>query len=356
MKQTVHALLVEDNPGDAKLVEHYLDNPSVQAFLDEVTLTHVETLPAAEAALTESHYDVLLLDLGLEQSEGLETLCLASEFDSDVPIIVLTGLENTDIAVEAIQSGAQDYLPKGELDGDRLVRALRYAIDRHEQEQTLTRRNEQLDFFNSVLRHDMMNGFNVIMARADMLRTDLDDPEHVAHAENIHDWSVKITDLSEKVRSILDSVADDGDAALEPVALDPLVTAEAERVDAMADRVDVDVDVPEGTTVLANDLFEDVVANLLTNAVEHSDTTTSVRVSVDDGGPTVSLRVADDGPGVPPGDQADIFERGGKGDASTGTGFGLFFVSSMVESYGGSVRAEESDRGGAAFVLELPRA
>jgi signal transduction histidine kinase len=356
MNQTVNALLVEDNPGDAKLVEHHLDNPSVQAFLDEVALTHVESLSAARDALAAGHYDVLLLDLGLPESVGIETLRRAAAFDSNVPIIVLTGLDDTETAVEAIQSGAQDYLPKGDLDGDRLVRALRYAIDRHEQEQTLARRNEQLDFFNSVLRHDMMNGFNVIMARADMLRTDLDDPEQVGHAESIYDWSVKITDLSGKVRSILDSVASDGDADLEAVALRPLVAEEADRVDAMTDRVDVDASVPTGLSVLANDLLDDVVGNLLTNAVEHSEEATSVVVTAEDAGSTVCLRVADDGPGLPPEDRADIFERGGKGAASSGTGFGLFFVSSMVESYGGSVRAEESDRGGAAFVLELPRA
>jgi len=356
MQPSVHVLLVEDNPGDAKLVEHFLDDPSVAAFLDETALTHVESLADASDAVDERQYDVILLDLGLPESEGMETLERAAELGTDVPIIVLTGLDNTDVAVEAIQSGAQDYLPKGDLDGDRLVRSLRYAIERHKQEQALTRRNEQLDFFNSILRHDMLNGLNIIMARASMLQDELDDPDHVGYAEDIHDWSVKIADLGGKVGSILGSVADESDASLEPVRLEPVVRTEAERVRSLSDRVDVEVAVPEDLSVLANDLFDDVVGNLLTNAVEHTEETTRVEVTARDDGSSAVLRVADDGSGIPSDRRGDLFERGQKGAASAGTGFGLFFVSSMVESYGGDVRVEESEYGGAAFVLELPQA
>jgi len=77
---------------------------------------------------------------------------------------------------------------------------------------------------------------------------------------------------------------------------------------------------------------------------------------VTDTGATAVLRVADDGPGVDDGRAGDLFERGEKGTASTGSGFGLFFVDSMVDSYGGDVRVEDSEAGGAAFVVELPKA
>lgn len=356
MSREVDILLVEDNPGDAKLVEHYLSNPSMDAFLGETTLTQVGSLGAAKSVLDEQHFDVILLDLGLPESEGIETLERATAIEASPPVIVLTGLDDTDVAVDAIQSGAQDYLPKGELDGDRLARSLRYAIERHEHEQALMRRNDQLDFFNSILRHDMMNGLNVIMARAQMLQEDLDDPDGVEYAASIHDWSVKITDLTEKVRSILESVTDDGDASLEPVTLASVVEPEAERVDGLTDRVSIQTDVDPDLRVLANDLLGDVVSNLLTNAVTHTDEAATVEVTATDTGQTAHLRVADDGPGVPADRRDDLFDRGQKGASSTGTGFGLFFVSSMVDSYGGDVWVEQSDRGGAAFVCELPLA
>ncbi|QPV62682.1 hybrid sensor histidine kinase/response regulator [Halosimplex litoreum] len=355
MAGAVDTLLIEDNPGDAKLVEHYLDNPSVAAFFDEISLTHVETLTDGRDRLRSAQYDVVLLDLGLPESDGIETLHAVTDMDPEVPIIVLTGLEKTEIAVEAIQSGAQDYLEKGDIDADRLVRSLRYAIERHEHERALARRNEQLDFFNSLLRHDLMNALNVMMARADMLESEVDDPELTDYAHSIGEWGRNIVDLTDKIRSILDTVTDDGDDSLEPTSISRVVDEEVARVSSLSDRVDIVVDVPNAE-VLANDLLSDVVGNLLTNAVEHTDGRTTVRVDGEVTGPHATLTVADDGTGVPEPRRDDLFERGQKGTASSGTGFGLFFVSSMVESYGGSVCAEESERGGAAFVLELPRA
>jgi len=349
-------LLVEDNPGDAKLVEHYLDDPSVRTFLGETTLTHVESLAAAEQRLDAAGYDVVLLDLGLPESEGLETLHRMGALDVAVPVIVLTGLDDTDVAVEAIQSGAQDFLPKGDLDEDRLARSLRYAVERHKQERALAHRNEQLDFFNSILRHDMQNGLNVVMGKAQLLEAQLTDPEQVEYANDIFEWSQNISDLATKVRRILDTVADQEDVSREPVDIVPVVTEEAARVGAMADRVTVDTDLPESTEVLANDLLSDVVGNLLTNAVEHTDEATHVEVTLHDCGHEVCLRVSDDGPGIPADRRSAVFERGEQGPGSAGTGFGLFFVSSMVESYGGDVEITDSDAGGAAFVVDLPRA
>jgi signal transduction histidine kinase len=349
-------LLVEDNPGDATLVRHYLDNPSVRTFLGETSLTHVESLAAAEEHLGSAGYDVVLLDLGLPESEGLETLHRMEALDVTVPVIVLTGLDDTDVAVEAIQSGAQDFLPKGDLDGDRLARSLRYAVERHKHEQALAHRNEQLDFFNSILRHDMQNGLNVVMGRAQLLERQLSDPDHVEYAADIFEWSKSISELSKKVRSILDTVADEDDASRKPIDVTPVVTEEAARVDAMSDRVEVDVDVPESVRVLANDLLSDVVGNLLTNAVEHTEESTQVDVTVEESGPSARLEVSDDGPGVPEPRRETVFERGEQRAGSAGSGFGLYFVSSMVDSYGGDVYVEENGRGGASFVLELPRA
>jgi len=356
MTDSVHALLIEDNPGDATLVEHYLDDSSVGAFLDDVRLTHVESLSAGTDRLRSTQFDVVLLDLGLPESRGIETLHAVTDLDADVPVIVLTGLQDTEVAVEAIQSGAQDYVEKGDLDADRLVRSLRYAIERHEHERALARRNDQLDFFNSLLRHDLMNALNVMLARAEMLEADVDDPELANHAASIREWGHNIVELTDKIRDILDTVTEDGTDSLEPVPVSDVVTAEADRAQSLNDRVDFVVDVPDDAEVLANDLLSDVVGNLLTNAVEHTTDETTVRVDAEVTGPRVSLTIADDGTGIPQARRDDLFERGQKGRASSGTGFGLFFVSSMVESYGGSVRTEESDRGGAAFVLDLPRA
>ena len=349
---TLNLLLAEDNPGDAKLVEHHLNRSDAYGFVDDIALTHVESLAEAERCDTE-RYDLLLLDLGLPESTGLETLDRAAETFVDLPILVLTGMQDRETSMAAIQRGAQDYLPKSELDGDRLLRALRYAIVRSRQQRTLQRRKDQMEFFNSILRHDMLNGMNVIQARGELLadRLEGDDREY---AKTIVKWSDDIIDLTEKVRSVLKTLSEDGMTEMERRALGEVLDGAADRARWMSDDCTVDNHV-EDIHVAADELLEDVFGNLFLNAVEHAGEDVSVDVTATVEDVFVRVRIADDGPGVPPEQRRRIFQRGEKGSGSSGTGFGLYFVDSMVESYGGTIWVEESDRGGAAFVIELPR-
>jgi len=350
-KTSLDLLLAEDNPGDAKLVEHHLSRSDAYQFVDDISLTHVESLGAAEQLDTE-RYDLLLLDLGLPESTGLKTLDKASDMFSDLPIIVLTGMQDRETAMAAIQRGAQDYLPKSELDGDRLLRALRYAIVRSRQQRTLQRRKDQMEFFNSILQHDMLNGMNVIRARGEVLADRLDGDEG-EYAETIVKWSDDIIDLTEKVRSVLKTLSEEGMTEMERRDLGEVLDEAAGRARSMSDDCTVTNHVT-GIHVAADELLEDVFGNLFMNAVEHGgdDVSVDVTASVED--VVVQVCIADDGPGVPPQQRRRVFERGEKGSGSSGTGFGLYFVDSMVESYGGNIWIEESDAGGAAFVVELP--
>lgn len=348
----VDVLLVEDNPGDAQLVDYHLSDPAVSHFVDDVGLTHVETLGAAEKAMTADSFDVLLLDLGLSKSDGLETLDAASQFTDDEPIIVLTGLNDRETALEAIERGAQDYLPKGELDSDRLVRALRYSIVRRRQERAIEQRKDQLDFFISILRHDILNGMNVIQSRSEMLVEELDG-EQKSHAETICKWSDDIADLTSTVRSVLNTLTDDSGLELEVVQLDDVVEDVVDRVESMAPGVTVSVSMEDELSVQADGLLSDVLGNLATNSVEHGSDEPTVQITAGEYDGSVRLRVADDGPGIDDDLKESVFDRGTKGGRSSGTGFGLYFVDSMVQAYHGDVWVEDSELGGVAFVVEL---
>lgn len=345
-------LLVEDNPGDAQLVEHHLGDPAVSHFVDDVTLTHVESLDDAAAAMSTDSHDVLLLDLGLSDSDGLETLDLASQFAGGIPIIVLTGINDRETAMEAIERGAQDYLPKGELDGDRLVRALRYAVVRRRQEQAVEQRKDQLDFFNGILRHDILNGMNVILSRSEMLAEDLDG-ENERHAETICKWSDDIVELTSTVRSVLRTLTDESGLELETVRIDDVLDDVAERVESMDPDATATVSTEDGLSVQADGLLGDVLGNLATNAVEHGGDEPAVDITARECEGMVRIRVADDGPGIDDERKQTVFDRGEKGGRSSGTGFGLYFVKSMVDAYHGDVWVQDSEAGGAAFVVEL---
>ena len=122
----IRVLLIEDNPVDAAVIRSYLET----AVDLSTRLEHVCGLSAGLNQLAANRFDVILLDLGLPESIGLETLGFVQPQSGNVPIVVLTGLDEDEIAVEAVQMGADDYLTKNRLDSHLLIRAIRYAIER----------------------------------------------------------------------------------------------------------------------------------------------------------------------------------------------------------------------------------
>jgi diguanylate cyclase (GGDEF)-like protein/PAS domain S-box-containing protein len=126
-------LLVEDNPGDARLLREMFN----ELGLHRTEQTHVECMSDAEKHLSEHAVDIIVLDLGLPDAQGLGAVRRAHTAAPHVPLVVLTGLDDESLAAEALQEGAQDYLIKGQIDARGLLRSLRYAIERKTMEEAL---------------------------------------------------------------------------------------------------------------------------------------------------------------------------------------------------------------------------
>jgi len=126
-KPAVRVLLVEDNPGDARLIEVAL----AEARWTQFELERVDTLAAALARASQGGIDVMLLDLSLPDSSGIQTLREAYAQAREIPIVVFTGLDDDELAFNAVNEGAQDFLVKGRADTELLDRSIRYAIERH---------------------------------------------------------------------------------------------------------------------------------------------------------------------------------------------------------------------------------
>ena len=126
-------LLVEDNPGDARLLREMFDEQGSH----KTELTHVERVSDAEKHLAEREVDIVLLDLGLPDAQGVGAVRRVRAAAPRVPLVVLTGLDDESMATQALQEGAQDYLIKGQIDARGLLRALRYAIERKSMEEAL---------------------------------------------------------------------------------------------------------------------------------------------------------------------------------------------------------------------------
>ena len=132
----IRVLLVEDNAGDARLIVEMLRDASRPFAVDRV-----DSLERALHHLSQDSPDVLILDLGLPDSSGLETFERTRLSSTDKPIVIISGLDDERLAAEAVRAGAQDYLVKGRIDGELLARVLRYGIERQNAEQA--RRQER---------------------------------------------------------------------------------------------------------------------------------------------------------------------------------------------------------------------
>ncbi|MFB6121057.1 MAG: hybrid sensor histidine kinase/response regulator [Halobacteriaceae archaeon] len=355
---SLDVLLVEDNPGDARLVEHHLNASHVADIASDVRLHHETSLTDGLTTLREGDHDILFLDLGLPESAGLTTLERVLAEDPRLPIVVLTGLDDRETAVTAIQRGAQDYILKDDLDADMLARSLRYAIERHRQEAELRRQNERLDKFASVVSHDLRNPLNVAKGRLDLARNSdagTDDLDDVAGA--LDRMEALIDDLLTLARQG-ESIDTTGEVDLEPLVRRCWQSVETPNADL---RVEV-----EGRIRADENRVMQLLENLLRNAVEHGSTGSraadeavengsgdareegvTVTVGVDDAG---VLYVADDGPGVPEGEREDVFETG-YSTSDEGTGLGLMIVSEVVNAHDWEITVSEGEAGGARFEI-----
>ncbi len=141
MEQHFKVLLIEDNPGDAFLIKFYLEEEPVG---NQYELEHTEFLEEGLKKLDENTYDVILLDLGLPDSTGLDTLKKVLEHSPEELVIVLTGVTDEETGVKTVQMGAQDFLSKGSFDGRVLNSSIRFASERFKLNQKLKDYSNQL--------------------------------------------------------------------------------------------------------------------------------------------------------------------------------------------------------------------
>jgi diguanylate cyclase (GGDEF)-like protein/PAS domain S-box-containing protein len=136
--ETIKVLLIEDNPGDARLVKEMLIDEGANKF----SLAHVGLIREGLSLLRDEDYHVVLLDLSLPDGHGLDTIRQVCAEAPHLPVVILTGFDDETIAIRAVQEGAQDYLVKGQMDSNLLARAIRYAIERKRAEEKLRESEE----------------------------------------------------------------------------------------------------------------------------------------------------------------------------------------------------------------------
>ncbi|WP_435335099.1 GAF domain-containing protein [Haloarchaeobius sp. TZWWS8] len=229
------------------------------------------------------------------------------------------------------------------------------VTERHLHERQIEHERERLEFMNRIIRHNLLNGMNVVRARADLLDGHVDEAM-VTHLSTVQHRIEDMIDLIETMRSFMKAIVEGEEHEPEPTDLAAVVEGEVEQARDAYDDAVFECDELPRVEVMADDLLPEVFENLLTNAVQHNDKpTTMVEVWTDVGDDEVVVHVSDNGPGIDETLRDAVFEKGRKGFASPGTGFGLYLVREIIDSCGGSVSVHDNDDEGVTFDIALAR-
>lgn len=235
----------------------------------------------------------------------------------------------------------------------RHLSALRDVTDRKASEEALLEERETVEFLNQILRHEVLNAMNVILADAEYLRDDL-DPNGRERVDAIHARGHHVVSVIQNVRSIVTTIADEDrlvDVNLSWMLTERVSEAQASFPDAT---ITVEGAVPNGVVVRGNELLASVFENLLHNAIQHNDREPEVRVAVETNGDWVRVQIADNGPGIPDKKKRDVFGKGNRGIKSPGSGFGLYIAETLLAHFGGRIDLEDNEPRGSVFTVRLP--
>jgi len=380
MSEPISLLLIEDNIADARFIEILLRDITSQKY----HIQHKSTFAEGVTILEKEKTDLLLLDLSLPDSFGLETIKNADKIVPDLPIIVLTGRSDEDFAVEVVKAGAQDYLVKGEITGPLLSRAIRYAIKRKEMEvdmrninrrleeselnlninnADLVKANKELDRFVYVISHDLKKPVANIIGLLSILGTDTDRLSDRGK-EIYGKLKFSADQLKKMITDLLEETKREGirDTHFEMIDLakifDEVMIGMEQFILTSKAKISLDFSRSPTLSYPYQDL-KSIISNLLSNAIKYSSSKRDsvINVKSDFVAGVHTLSITDNGKGI------DLTMNGNllfkkyqrlnadKEATTEGTGLGLWIVKEILDKNGSKIEVESHLDEGTTFKI-----
>jgi len=368
-EKALHVLLVEDNSGDARLLREMFSKEKPDSF----HLTHLLRLGDAETHLAKGGVDIVLLDMGLPDAHGIETVRRAHAAAPNVPMIVLTGMEDEELAAEAMKEGAQDYLIKGQIENRALPRTLRHAIERHRmQVETDLVRVLQLqlkDEFLSHVSHELRSPLTSIYSFSSLIADGLAGQTSSQQDEYLQIILRNVSQLQAMIEDLIMVMqAQTGKLSVELIqtsVADAIVYAvDTLRRAAATKGITVTFEPSKTLRSAYADptRLRQILTVLLDNAIKFTPTGGVVKIcaqSFEDDPTFLRVEVSDTGRGISPKDAERIFDRLYQGSDSgesgrNGLGLGLYIAQDLVARQGGRIWVRSELQQGSHFSFIVP--
>jgi signal transduction histidine kinase len=362
IEKPIKVLIVEDDPSDVKLVRLVLFSSTRR---HEVKVAGC--LSIAIERLHDGAFDVVLLDMGLPDSKGIDTVLKVHTEFPDIPIVVLTGLDDEETGIRAVRIGAQDYLVKGDVPATLLTRTIRYAIERKrmeiekkglEQKAQIASRLSSVGRLALGIAHEINNPLTSIIGYSQLLMQK-DIPEDIkADLKPINDGAQRVASIVDRLLNFTRYHK----AERTYININNIATATLDLVAHQLETSNIKV-----TTQLAPDLpatvadggqLQQVFLNLIMNAeaemkLAHGKGELFVKTEVIDN--TIRISFQDDGPGITSENMERIFDPFfTTSEIGQGAGLGLSVCHGIITEHGGRVYAQNNPGEGVTFIVELP--
>ena len=417
MKQEIYSiLLVDDDEVDRLTVKRAFKKAGIAVSLTEATNGYAAIAKLAEfqesflladkpenaSSSDMAEFDLLLLDYRLPDIDGLKLIAQINALDLDIPIIVLTGQGDQEIAVEIMKAGAADYLSKDRIDPNILTKAVNNAIRIHQAEQAVKFANQRLRAGNELLisknrelekqqeqiklqnirlqesynlkseflatmSHELRTPMNAIMGFSQLLLRQYPDPLSAQQENLVRRIFNNSNNLLDMINEMLDfSKIEAGKLELNPQRFDLSysikLTVEELRSLTMPKKLDltVEIDLEDSFVVQDSSFIKRVLVNLIGNAIKFTELG-QIKVKAWEENPhQIAISVIDTGIGIAPEDLKKIFQAFRQGDQSfsrhhSGTGLGLAISDSLVKMMGGKIQVQSVLERGTTFTIQIPR-
>ena len=376
MEQNLNILLVEDNPGDVMLMEELL----LESKRFNFSITNAETLGEGLELAQKDNFDIVLLDLGLPDSHGLDALETMLGRVNHLPIVVITGLDDDETGRKAINIGAQSYIIKGLSTTRVLTDSIMHAIERNSILLELKKKDAEMERINAKLKqanyskerliallsHDLRGPLQAVISLLELMEGDFDNIDDETKKQMLKSCSTSGKSTLELMETLLNWArlqSDERKIQPQRTALKTFIDKSIEPVLAMAASKNIIISnqTSDDQSFYADkDMIATVIRNLLTNAVKFTPLNGAVTVKSEkrsNGG--VLIFVEDTGVGINEEDIDKIFDISARfttpgTEKEIGSGFGMILCKEFVEKNKGKMKIESEAGKGTKIGIELP--